>query len=421
MDETSRPDRADGTAHPHPHTVTTPGERRWAFRILFGALTVIGMGQTVIFAILPPLSRKLELGEFQVASIFMTSAVMWLFTSPFWGQKSDMWGRKPVMLLGLAGYVVSMTLLGGLLESARAGWITAAVLVPALIAARTIYGTLGSGVFSASHAYVADRTTAQERTAKLASIGAAFITGTTLGPGLVWLLSPLGLLSPIYAVVIFGLVTLLTIWLFVPERTGPKPHAPPPRVRFLDKRIAPLVIVAIVMSSAQAIPIQTVTFFLMDALLMEPTRAAQMGGLALTATSVAMLLGQLVILPRLTWSVNAVMRFGTIFWVIGTVIFIWPGGGYPAVLVGIMLMGFGAALARAGIVGATSLAVTPGEQGGVAGLMSATGGAGFIVAPLIAFPVYKLWPPAPYVASLVLLVGCLVWLYGTQRSEEVRT
>src|SRR5689334_17575563 len=77
---------------------TTPEERRRAFAILFISLTCMGAGQTVLFNILPPLSRQLGLNAIETTGIFSISAAIWVVTSAYWGTRSDHWGRKPIML-----------------------------------------------------------------------------------------------------------------------------------------------------------------------------------------------------------------------------------------------------------------------------------------------------------------------------------
>src|SRR6185437_1729176 len=99
--------------------ITTREERRRAFGILFVSLLCMGAGQTVLFNILPPLSRQLHLSAVQTTSVFAVSAAIWVVTATYWGRISDHWGRKPVMLLGLLSFAASFALfasvmLGGL-------------------------------------------------------------------------------------------------------------------------------------------------------------------------------------------------------------------------------------------------------------------------------------------------------------------
>lgn len=389
--------------------VTTPRERARAFVILFLSMTCLGMGQTVIFAILPPLARQLGFIDFQVGAIFMVSAVAWLVMSPFWGRQSDYWGRKPVILVGLVGFVLSTILFAGLLAWGLAAAVPMILLYPALILSRTIYGVLGPGAASAAQAYVADRTSLENRTSSLAAMGSAFVLGTTFGPGMVGLLSGYGLLAPLFGVAALGAISVLAIGLLLPERTGPKPQKPTPRMQLWDPRVREPLGICILLSTAQAIPVQTVTFFFIDRFQKTPALAAEFAAQALLASSFSMLIVQLVVLPRLRWTGRRLMGVGSVLATIGFALMI-AADAPNMVVVGMVFVGLGFAAARAGGVGEASLAVPPEEQGAVAGLVSATGGAGFVVAPLVAFPLYALTPSAPYGLSMALLVAVVLWL-----------
>jgi MFS family permease len=82
-----------------------------ALRVLFVCLVCIRLGQSMLFAILPPAARALGISPFRISTIFASSASIWVFVSPWWGRKSDVWGRRPVILVGLLGFGRSMTLL----------------------------------------------------------------------------------------------------------------------------------------------------------------------------------------------------------------------------------------------------------------------------------------------------------------------
>src|SRR4029079_107847 len=117
---------------------SSPPERRRSFLILFVSLVCMGAGQTVLFAILPPLSRQLGLTEVQTSTIFGVSALIWVFTSTYWGKKSDQWGRKPVMLIGLIAYGASTLLFASTLAAGLAHWLPAFAVFPLLIASRSV-------------------------------------------------------------------------------------------------------------------------------------------------------------------------------------------------------------------------------------------------------------------------------------------
>jgi MFS family permease len=204
--------------------VTTPTERRRAFGILFVSLLCMGAGQSVIYTILPPLGRQLGLGPFQVTSIFAASALIWIFSSAFWGARSDIWGRKPVMLTGLIAFAVSFAAFASTMLFGLHRWIPVALIFPLLIASRCIYGTFGSGTSAAAQAYVADRTAPHERLHGVAIISMAFALGTTFGPVIGSALTYVALLAPFYFISALALLSAAAIYYFLPERTPPHAH-----------------------------------------------------------------------------------------------------------------------------------------------------------------------------------------------------
>ena len=107
-------------------TATTKAERDRAFKILFLCQLSGGMGQTLVYAVLPPIARRLGMSEFETTMIYSLSAFLWIITSPFWGRRSDIVGRKPIMLLGLAAFSISTVIFACLVLVALWGWLSMA-------------------------------------------------------------------------------------------------------------------------------------------------------------------------------------------------------------------------------------------------------------------------------------------------------
>ena len=116
-----------------------------SFRILFVGLVCIGMGQSVLFSTLPPAARELGLTPFKISTIFATSAALWVFVSPWWGRRSDVVGRRPIILGGLLGYALSMALVATTITLGRTAVLPAAMVYPCLVGSRCIFALLGSG------------------------------------------------------------------------------------------------------------------------------------------------------------------------------------------------------------------------------------------------------------------------------------
>lgn len=151
------------------------------FWLKFGLFTV-GLGQSFVFVLVPPLARDLGLSEVQTSIIFAISAVAWAMTSAGWGRASDRYGRRNIAILGLVGYAVSMVALITPLFLVERNVLDVIYLFPLLILGRLINGIIGSATRPASFAYVADTSSREERTLEFARMESSFLAGTVMGP-----------------------------------------------------------------------------------------------------------------------------------------------------------------------------------------------------------------------------------------------
>ena len=74
--------------------------------VLILSLMATSIGQSLVFAILAPLGREVQLNEIQITSIVASSALVFGLVSPRWGRLSDRVGRKPIIIIGLVGYTL---------------------------------------------------------------------------------------------------------------------------------------------------------------------------------------------------------------------------------------------------------------------------------------------------------------------------
>nr|KAF6280178.1 major facilitator superfamily domain containing 10 [Pipistrellus kuhlii] len=142
-----------------------------------------------------------------IGSVF--SALQFLWT-PLTGAVSDCLGRRPVMLLSLAGLVTSYAV-----------WASSESFA-AFLASRVI-GGISKGNVSLSTAIVADLGSPPARNRGMAVIGVAFSLGFTLGPMLGACL-PLQL-AP-WLALLFAVSDLLFLFCFLPETLPPEKRAP---------------------------------------------------------------------------------------------------------------------------------------------------------------------------------------------------
>ena len=137
------------------------------FLIVF--IDLIGFG--IIIPLLPFYAEYFQASPEMVGLMMATYSFTQFLAAPFWGRLSDRIGRRPVLLVSLAGASASYVWLG----FSESLWM--------LFAARAVGGAM-AGNISAAFAYVADITTRENRAKGMGMIGAAFGLGFIAGPAI---------------------------------------------------------------------------------------------------------------------------------------------------------------------------------------------------------------------------------------------
>ncbi|MDD4179327.1 MAG: MFS transporter [Candidatus Margulisbacteria bacterium] len=145
--------------------------------ILFVTLFIVMVGFGVIIPIMPFYAMKMGATAVHIGMLMASYSLMQFIFSPFWGTLSDKYGRKPLILVGLAGFTITFIFFG------------LAHTLPLLFAARLLGGILSSACLPTAMAYIADTTTPEERGAGMGMMGAAMGLGVIVGPAIGGLLS----------------------------------------------------------------------------------------------------------------------------------------------------------------------------------------------------------------------------------------
>ena len=392
-----------------------------ALRILFLCLVCIGIGQSMLFSILPPAARAIGISPFQVSTIFATSATIWVFVSPWWGRRSDVRGRRPIILYGLLGYALSMFSLAVVIEIGSAKLLPAVAIYPMLIVARSLFALLGSGTGPASQAYVADRTSHTERTAGVALVSAAMGVGETIGPGVGAALAAIDVLAPLYLSAGLAVLSGFMIHRFLPEDGPPVEHtAPrPPRLSFRDGRVAPFVLISAALQAVRATTAITLAFFLQDTLHLSQAQTVQYSGIGFVTMAVAGLLSQLVLVQRFRPTARRMLHAGVPLAVAAFVIFT-VAHSYLFYLLALTLLGIGLGLMRPGSAAGASLSVEANEQGAVAGLVTGVAVLGNVIGPMIGTSLYAFSPIGPYLLNTAIMAAAWALLFANRRLRHLR-
>ena len=382
-----------------------------AKRILLISLVVVGMGFTVLFPILAPVGREMGLTEFQITAIIGASSITVFLASPRWGRLSDRLGRKPVILIGLFGFAFGTFLFNGVIYLGLSAALTGTVLFAALVASRMVHAAVMSATMPAANAFMADITSAANRTKGMGAAGAANNLGSMLGPA-VAALAVFSLLMPLWVMAALAFLNGLFIWRFLPE--PPRHNAPRlgQKMRYRDPRIFPFIIVGVTMFSGMALVQQTMGFRFQDALNLSATETAQAVGVGMMLSAGASLLAQGVVVQRLSLPPFTLLRVAMplLFIAFATMALTESQWVLTAAM---MVQGFGMGLAGPGFMAGASLAVSAEEQGAVAGVAGSCGPLGFAIGPMLGGALYQLQPTLPYAVAAgvyVVLFLSMGWL-----------
>lgn len=173
--------------------------------ILSFTLVVVTLGFGLVMPILPFYMERLGAGGIELGLLVSSYAVMRLIFGPIWGSLSDRIGRKPILMVGVLGYGITMVGFGLSTQL----WM--------MFLARILSGVLSSATSPTTMAYISDSTSEDDRGGGMGMLGAAVGLGTIFGPALGGLLAEQSLSTPFFAAGGLSLLALILIFIFLPE------------------------------------------------------------------------------------------------------------------------------------------------------------------------------------------------------------
>ena len=426
---------------------------RGRMALLFAVMLTTAAGNTAMQSVMPSIGTHLGIADVWVSLAYSWSALLWMLLAPFWARRSDRRGRKAMMSLGMAAFATSFALCGTVLFFGLRGAFTGLSTILLFALARSLYGGFGSAAPPAVQAYVASRTSREERTRALSLVSSSFGLGTVLGPALapLLILPGLGLVGPFAIFALFAVGVLVLLRMRLPDDTpsyagrgeimeepfspssNPRivedhpdgspdelpeaepQHTGPDRLRWGDPRIRPWLLVGTLGGQAQSILLGVIGFLLLDRLGLrhQPDIAAGSIGLVLMCGAVATLLAQWGLIPTLGLGPRTSTLWGMGLCCAG-VIPIALGHDLHSIATGFAICSLGFGLFRPGFTSGASLAVSRAEQGQSAGIVAAVNGSAYIVTPAIGGLLYNhsAWLAWTLVELLALgvLMTCLLAL-----------
>ena len=411
--------------------------------VLFLVMLVAAAGNTAMQSALPAIASQLDMPDVWVSLAFSWSALLWVITAPKWARMSDRRGRKSLMALGMAGFIISMGLCGLVLWLGLQGLIGPVVTFSLFAIFRSVYGGFGSAAPPAVQAYVAARTERAERAKALSLLASSFGVGTVIGPAVAHFLifPPVGLAGPLIIFALFGVVVLIALYWYLPNDTprfaargvvtaypnsatmnspdtedaeGRALDAALPaeevRLKWRDERLVSWLVAGLIGGHAQAVLLGVVGFLVRDRLGLQddPLEAVQASGSVMLVGAMATLLAQWGLIPILSLAPRSSVLLGSVLALIGVIL---TGVSYDfyGISTGFAIASLGFGLFRPGFTAGASLAVRRHEQGDVAGKIASISGAAYIFAPAVGVALFNWWEPATFALTGAALLFLIVW------------
>ncbi|MEM7784998.1 MAG: MFS transporter [Planctomycetota bacterium] len=157
---------------------------RGSLAVIFLTVFIDLLGFGIVLPLLPIYGDIFgtDPGGFIIGMLMASFSIMQFIFAPIWGSVSDRIGRRPVIIVGLAGSVIFYLMFAFAAMNESLTW---------LFVTRIGAGIAGATIPTAQ-AYIADTTTKQNRARGMALIGVAFGLGFTLGPMFAFFAVPTG-------------------------------------------------------------------------------------------------------------------------------------------------------------------------------------------------------------------------------------
>jgi DHA1 family tetracycline resistance protein-like MFS transporter len=200
-----------------PESAAPARGRRAALAFIFVAVTIDTIAMGITAPVLPLLIQRMSGDAGQAGlmnGLFMTVfALMQFLFSPILGALSDRYGRRPILLLSIAGLGLSY-----------AG-MAMATSIWQLLLIRLFTGATSANIATA-FAYIADVTPADRRAGAYGLMQASMSAGFALGPAVGGAFSALDPSAPFWAAAGFSLINAAYGFFVVPESLGKERRAP---------------------------------------------------------------------------------------------------------------------------------------------------------------------------------------------------
>jgi DHA1 family tetracycline resistance protein-like MFS transporter len=416
--------------------------RRSQLYNIYLVVFIVMLGFGLIMPLLPYFVAQYGGNAFVLGLLVASYAAAQFIGAPMLGRLSDRAGRRPILLVSMAGTALGFLLLGlaeplgrGLAALVSGGSppeaAQNAAILGVMFLSRILSG-LSGGMITVAQAYIADVTDQEHRAQALGGIGAAFGLGFILGPITGGVLSQWGFAVPAFAAAGMAALNLLTILFLLPESLSAARKAElakQPKRALIDfagivkkmaaPRLGPLLIIRLFSSIAGALFMTLFTLWSKDRL-----------GLNAQATSYLMAyLGLLSIVVQIGLIGPLTKRFSDaqlITWALplqAVALLAWAfTPSVPVLVVVLIPLALTTGVLNTVINSAISWAVAPHEMGDALGTAGALESLSRVIAPTVGgllLGALGAWAPGVLAAGILGSLAAFAWRRLIARPDPV--
>lgn len=371
-------------------------------------IDLIGFG--IVMPILPIYGHQFGASMTEIGVIVAAYSAMQFIFSPLWGRLSDRVGRRPVLLISLAGGAIAYGIFtyASILPGRAGLWL--------FLFSRVFAGICGGNI-NVAQAYIADITTPEKRSAGMGLIGVAFGLGFIFGPVIGAMSARYGMAAPGWIATGLCAANFLLACVVLPESWKPNAQHTEPRPRMNQwshtlKQPQVGLLVCLFFLATFCFACYETTLSLLAHKIFDYDRA-QVGYLfALSGLISALVQGGMI--HRL------VQRWGEARLIVGSFVLMGLGVAFlpyltklSPFLAGLAILSIGASLNRPPTFGLMSNLTPAHEQGATLGVAQSAGSLARIFGPIFAGAVFGVRPELLYLVcgGIALAAGGLAWRY----------
>lgn len=370
------------------------------FLVIALIAVVNALGYGIIIPVLYSYSKEFGMSDFDNGLLFATFSIFQFIATPVIGRLSDRFGRKPLLVLSIAGTALSFVIMA---LAKNGSW---------LFFARALDG-ITAGNISVASAVISDMTKPHERARGFGLIGASFGFGFVFGPAISAAMVGMGLAAPfILAAVIAGVATILTMAFLKETNThmGEVSHGPLfnfgklARALF-DENVGTTMIVSLLFSFAISMFIYAYQPFSVQIMGFSPRQIS----LNFTLFGLVSLITQGLLIPRLVPKLGDAKSLRAS---LGLGVATFLGFFLVRSPVGFVIVSAFHALAN-GVVNPMiqtllSKETDAASQGSIMGINASIISVGMIVGPILGGFLATLFTPLPFLAGSFVTLICFV-------------